>query len=52
MLRGHLKGTHGGLEQGSTLGFIATNDPGSRLPPVVRAEDALASFADAVRAAR
>jgi hypothetical protein len=49
---GHLKGTHGGLDRGSTLGFLTVNDPGLRPPPVVRAEDALAPFASAVHAAR
>ena len=49
---GHLKGTHGGLDRGATLGFLIVNDPGARPPPVVRAEDALAPFADAVHAAR
>jgi hypothetical protein len=49
---GHLKGTHGGLDRGATLGFLIVNDPGVRLPPVVRAEDALAPFTGAVQAAR
>jgi hypothetical protein len=44
---GHLKGTHGGLDRGSTLGFLIVNDPSVRPPPVVRAEDALAPFAEA-----
>ena len=49
---GHLKGTHGGLDQGSSLGFLIASDPGLAPLPVVRAEDALAQFADAVHAAR
>jgi hypothetical protein len=48
---GHLKGTHGGLDRESTLGFLTMNDPGEQPPPVVRAEEALAPFADAVHAA-
>ena len=35
LLRGrHLKGTHGGLDQGSSLGFLIANDPGLRPPSV------------------
>ena len=49
---GHLKGTHGGLDLGSSLGFLIVNDPSMRPPAVVRAEDALAPFAGAVHAAR
>jgi Type I phosphodiesterase / nucleotide pyrophosphatase len=49
---GRLKGTHGGLDRESTLGFLTMNDPGGQPLPAVRAEDALAPFADAVHAAR
>ena len=49
---GRLKGTHGGLDRASTLGFLLVNDPVVAPPPVVRADTALAPFADAVRADR
>ncbi len=47
---GRLKGTHGGLDRESTLGFLLANDPKVALPPAVRADTALAPFAEAVRA--
>lgn len=46
---GRLKGTHGGLDIGSSLGFVMSSDPGRRTPPVVWADAALAPFADLVR---
>jgi hypothetical protein len=49
---GRLKGTHGGLDREATLGFLATSDPGPGTPAVVRADRALAPFAEAVRAER
>ena len=49
---GRLKGTHGGLDRESTLGFLLTSDRHHATPVVVRADQALAPFADAVRADR
>ncbi len=49
---GRLKGTHGGLDREGTLGFLVTSDPASDPPAAVRADHALAPFADVVRADR
>jgi hypothetical protein len=45
---GSLKGTHGGLDRGSTLAFYAVSDPAFSLPPVAPSHEALAPFADGV----
>ena len=44
---GRLRGTHGGLDRESTLGFLLASDPGLEIPPVVWADRALAPFAGA-----
>ena len=49
---GRLEGTHGGLDRDSTLGFLLVSDPALPRPRAVRADVALAPFADAVRAGR
>jgi hypothetical protein len=49
---GRLEGTHGGLDRDSTLGFLLVSDPALAPPRAVRADVALAPFADAVRAGR
>jgi len=42
---GRLKGTHGGLDGESSLGFLLVADPTFTMAPVVRADAALARFA-------
>ncbi len=42
---GRLNGTHGGLDRESSLGFLLVADPAFTMPPVVRADFALARFA-------
>jgi hypothetical protein len=42
---GRLKGTHGGLDRESSLGFLLVDDPTFVMAPAVRSEAALASFA-------
>ena len=49
---GRLRGTHGGLDRESSLGFLVVSDPGIALPSAVRADEALAPFAAAVLADR
>jgi hypothetical protein len=49
---GRLKGTHGGLDRESSLGFLLVDATCAEPPPVVRAADALVPFAAAVRADR
>jgi hypothetical protein len=46
---GHLEGTHGGLDRGSSVGFFLPEDP-DRVPPdrVVRAAEALAGYLEPV----
>ncbi len=45
---GRLKGTHGGLDRDSSLGFLLASDPALGLPGVLRAGEALAPFASSV----
>lgn len=45
---GRLKGTHGGLDRDSSLGFLLASDSRLHLPPVLTAEHALAPFAASV----
>ena len=49
---GRLKGTHGGLDRESTLGFFLVDDVTAGAAPVVRADTALAPYADIVCADR
>lgn len=49
---GRLKGTHGGLDRESTLGFLLVSDPTVGVPAVVAADRALAPFAADVLADR
>jgi hypothetical protein len=45
---GRLEGTHGGLDRESSLGFLLVDDPAFAMPPAVRANAALAAFAELV----
>jgi len=49
MRAGKLEATHGSLDRDSTLGFFLTSDAASELPRAVRAEVALAPWADTAR---
>jgi len=49
---GRLKGTHGGLDRESTLGFRLVNDPSVPAPWALPARTALAPFAEAVLRSR
>jgi hypothetical protein len=49
---GRLKGTHGGLDREATLGFLLASEPGLAAARAVRADRALAPFAEDVRADR
>jgi hypothetical protein len=44
-LKGGQKGTHGGLDRSSSLGFFLTNDPADRPRVAVRADQALIEWA-------
>jgi hypothetical protein len=49
---GRLRGTHGGLDRESSLGFLTISAPNAVVAHAVPADRALAPFADVVRAAR
>jgi hypothetical protein len=49
---GRLRGTHGGLDRESSLGFLLVDDPDGPVPEAIWADRALAPFAHDLRADR